>query len=83
MVKCNVYISKLSKKNQQVHIHRAVSFKGIMFLEIENYKIRLIHVFILFSTFRSLLKALSSYCKYFFYKQNYLKNNAIISDTIL
>ena len=34
-------------------------------LGIENYKIRLIHVFILFLTFRPLLKALSSCCKYF------------------
>ena len=42
-------------------------------LEIEIYKIRLIHVFILFLTFRPLLKALSSYCKYFFTNRIILK----------
>ena len=41
------------------------TLKYFKILEIEIYKIRLIHVFILFSTFRPLLKALSSYCKYF------------------
>ena len=42
-------------------------------LGIENYKIRLIHVFILFLTFRPLLKVLSSYCKYFFTNRIFLK----------
>ena len=49
------------------------TLKYFKILEIENYKIRLIHVFILFSTFRPLLKALSSYCKYFFTNRIILK----------
>ena len=43
------------------------------YLEIENYKIRLIHAFILFLTFRLLLKALSNYCKYFITNRIILK----------
>ena len=41
------------------------TLKYFKILEIEIYKIRLIHVFILFSTFRPLLKALSSYLNIF------------------